>query len=56
MDSGESAQSIGEYLGVGRSTVIGWKKSRAEIMNWYLSHAGPSISKIKKRNNEEERI
>lgn len=49
MDSGESAQAIAKSLGVGRTTVIGWQKSRVEIMNWCLSHAGPSTSKIERK-------
>ena len=46
LDAGELAQDVGKSLSVGRSTVLGWKKNRQEIMNWYLCHAGPSISRI----------
>ncbi|KFM81002.1 hypothetical protein X975_16229, partial [Stegodyphus mimosarum] len=34
LDKGESVNKITMDLGVGRTTLIGWKKKRSEIKSW----------------------
>lgn len=51
LDAGEAAVVIAADLGVGKSTVTGWKKNRAEIQRWCSTHAGPSREQMVKRKS-----